>query len=246
MNKLDYQYLKQKLGDNINNLLIYDSVRSTNDLAKTSLNKQHKMLILTQHQSKGRGTQERRFYSEKNKGIYASFIVDTKFIDHHPSFLAIIAACAIVELCSLYNIDAKLKWVNDVFINDQKCAGILCETTNDESLMVIGIGINVFKQNFPQDLLNIATTLEQHSIKALNLNDIVVQLFTLLVKLMNQDASTIIELYHKYYKDKGKSLDYVINDSLRSAIIIGIDNHGRLKISDDSLLYSTNQIIRIY
>ncbi|HBG36568.1 MAG TPA: hypothetical protein DDW88_05830, partial [Treponema sp.] len=69
---------------------------------------------------------------------------------------------------SIWNIDAKIKWVNDVFIGTKKIAGILTEasfSTQEKGLsqVIVGIGINIFQKEscFPVELQAIAGSIYQ-------------------------------------------------------------------------------------
>ena len=79
---------------------------------------------------------------------------------HFACRAAVAAARAIESLCGA-NID--LKWVNDLYLNGRKVAGILAEgvLTPDGTLsaVVLGIGINVGATDFPDELTSIATSL---------------------------------------------------------------------------------------
>jgi BirA family biotin operon repressor/biotin-[acetyl-CoA-carboxylase] ligase len=68
-------------------------------------------------------------------------------------FAAGLACCRVVRS---FQLDARLKWVNDVLVDDKKIAGILCETVlrpNGDRYHLLGIGLNVNNQAFPEDLL---------------------------------------------------------------------------------------------
>ena len=62
-------------------------------------------------------------------------------------------------------LNVKLKWPNDLWLDERKLSGILCECTPEEVEgrrgIVLGIGLNVNSQmnDFPQELHNIATSL---------------------------------------------------------------------------------------
>ena len=63
-----------------------------------------------------------------------------------------------------------------------KCAGILIESnfnmhTHQYDSIVIGWGLNVYKQVFDDSIKNSATTLENHSYSTLNRNDLLVHFF---------------------------------------------------------------------
>ena len=72
-----------------------------------------------------------------------------------------VAACRVIK--KLYNVEPKIKWINDIYLNQKKIAGILTEgITNFETgcieACVIGIGINIQhnEKSFPEDVAKIA------------------------------------------------------------------------------------------
>ena len=80
---------------------------------------------------------------------------------------ALLTATAAVGVCrallSVYEADAKIKWVNDIFMRGKKVSGILTEGLTDFerggiSCAVVGIGVNIAPQNFPRDIADIATS----------------------------------------------------------------------------------------
>lgn len=146
-----------------NNIHVLDVIDSTNIYAKQlALQKApHGTIVLAHRQTGGKGRLGRSFFSPK-EGIYLSIVIKPDF-DISKSVLVTSAAAAAVaeaieKVCSR---DAGIKWVNDVYVDNKKVCGILCEGINDfetgqiESI-VIGIGINTSLNGFPKDLLDIA------------------------------------------------------------------------------------------
>jgi BirA family biotin operon repressor/biotin-[acetyl-CoA-carboxylase] ligase len=66
---------------------------------------------------------------------------------------------ALREACSL---DTDIKWPNDILANDRKLCGILAETVETRlgRAVVVGIGINLTKHSFPEELELVATSVE--------------------------------------------------------------------------------------
>lgn len=97
--------------------------------------------------------------------------------------LTLVCALAIVEKLneSLNASCAAIKWPNDVLLNEKKVAGILTETVysgNRFDRLIIGIGININQQKFPENLIDIATSVSRE-----RGNDISRELF--LAELLN-------------------------------------------------------------
>jgi len=103
-------------------------------------------IVVAKKQTKGRGRMGREWVSPDG-GIYMSILVRPQI---HPSEivkLTLLTAVAIVKtLQELYNLNAKIKWPNDIMINDKKVAGVLSEMEAEAekaNFVVIGIGIDV-------------------------------------------------------------------------------------------------------
>ena len=113
--------------------------------------------LIAARQTGGRGRLGRQFHSPAG-GLYLSTLVSPA--DAVTCRAAVAAARAIESLCGA-KID--LKWVNDLYLNGRKVAGILAEGvfSPDGTLaaVVLGIGINVGETDFPADLQSIATSL---------------------------------------------------------------------------------------
>ena len=113
--------------------------------------------LIADRQTAGRGRLGRQFHSPEG-GLYLSVLIPPA--DAITCRAAVAAARAIESLC-----DAKIdvKWVNDLYLNGRKVAGILAEgvLASDGALtaVVLGIGINVGEMTFPDDLTSIATSL---------------------------------------------------------------------------------------
>ena len=107
------------------NVIVLETTDSTNDFIKKPDYYEVGNIVLSKYQSKGKGTQGNSFYCEKNKGIYASFVIDTNQINHMINLIPLMMGIAIARSMMKYQIAIQLKWVNDVLIDDKKVAGIL-------------------------------------------------------------------------------------------------------------------------
>lgn len=85
-------------------------------------------VIAADEQTAGRGRLKRAFYSPAQTGIYFTAIYAPAKPIEEPARLT---ACAAVAVCrslkDFFNVDAKIKWVNDVYVNGKKVCGILAE-----------------------------------------------------------------------------------------------------------------------
>lgn len=147
-----------------NTCFLYDELDSTNLQAKRLLLEQNARsgcAVIATRQTAGRGRLGRSFFSPES-GLYMSIIIKPDF-DISRSVLVTVAAAAAVATAveDVCRQDARIKWVNDVYIEGSKICGILTEAMTDfesgqiENL-VIGIGINTCLDGFPPELLQTA------------------------------------------------------------------------------------------
>ena len=101
------------------------------------------LIVVAEQQTAGRGRRDRQWVSPPRAGLTVSVLLRPAGV---PSgrwgWLPLLAGVALREAVQrITELDATLKWPNDLLVHDAKCAGILAEVTGDA--VVIGIGLNV-------------------------------------------------------------------------------------------------------
>ena len=149
---------------------VYQKIDSTNTEAKRRLAEASDVrslnhtVIAASSQTAGRGRLGRAFYSPDGSGLYLSIIYVPNEKIESPALLTATAAVGVCRaLFSVYEADAEIKWVNDIFMRGKKVSGILTEGITDFerggiSCAVVGIGVNIAPQHFPRDIADIATS----------------------------------------------------------------------------------------
>jgi BirA family biotin operon repressor/biotin-[acetyl-CoA-carboxylase] ligase len=162
----DQQWIQSQLqAENIGQEIItYDSVDSTNDIAKRLVGKSDKegTVILANSQTQGKGRRGRTWHSEENVGVYLSTLLKTSLPPEQISQITLVAGVALVQAINEFSrVRAYLKWPNDILLNGKKVAGILTEYCQKKvhSEVILGIGINVNHARFPVPLQHIATSM---------------------------------------------------------------------------------------
>ncbi len=123
----------------------------------------HGSLFLAREQSGGRGRFKRRWESAPG-GLYLSILLRPEG-DFLPSLLPLLAAVSTAEaIHEISGLDVHLRWPNDLYVNERKLAGILCEGSFKGSraeIFVVGIGINVGQphESFGADVRARATSI---------------------------------------------------------------------------------------
>lgn len=124
--------------------------------------------VFAEEQTQGIGRFHRKWISFAHKSIAATFYLTISSSIKNITTLGQILALSLATILKKHNLDIKIKWPNDLMINDKKVAGILCETIIAENHfhIFLGIGINV---NVDKELISLidqpATSLQIESKK---------------------------------------------------------------------------------
>ena len=116
----------------------------------------HGFMAISDFQTEGKGQYGRIWESDSQKNILCTTVLDCSFLQIDQIFgLHLIAAISVYELIKKYvNSNIKIKWPNDIYIDDKKVAGLLLENAiqgNTIKYSIAGIGINVNQQKFNID-----------------------------------------------------------------------------------------------
>jgi BirA family biotin operon repressor/biotin-[acetyl-CoA-carboxylase] ligase len=126
----------------------YPEVGSTMDVARDMARRgsPHFSVVVADCQSKGRGRLKRHWLSEPG-GLFFTIILRpelTPVYSYRANFAASYTLARILQ--TLYEIDARVKWPNDILVGEKKLVGMLTEMEAESDLVTyinIGIGINV-------------------------------------------------------------------------------------------------------
>ena len=202
-------------------------------------------IVIANTQTGGRGRLQRKFYSFENSGIYMSILVNPNCsIEKSLSLTCLTSVAVYSAIKELYDIDINIKWVNDLIINNLKVGGILCESIieSDSSTltnMIIGIGINVKNIEFPNELRNIATSIEKHTNKQVSRNDLIASIINCFNKYFYHDIE-YMNIYKKQSSILNKEIVVYQNNDSFVAKAIDIDQDGSL------LINKNNNILKLH
>lgn len=120
-------------------------------------------LVVAEQQDAGRGRRGRDWASPRGVGIFMTLMLKPDILPNNASMLTLVAALAVaaaIRKCT--GRPAGIKWPNDIVMNGKKVCGILTEMSAQIDYVnhvVVGIGINVHNESFPEDIAPIATSL---------------------------------------------------------------------------------------
>lgn len=181
-------------------VLTYDSLASTNTeaLKQARQGADEGLCLVARQQAAGRGRHGRTWVSEKDAGLYFSIVLRPKLDTKHLPLITLMTGVAVHDTLQELGLKPDIKWVNDLLVNEKKICGILAETTdtNHSLAVIVGIGININSSNFPPEIADIATSIEEELQKLTREQGRNIQLDD--YALANARASALAESLTKY------------------------------------------------
>jgi len=217
----------------------FPSLASTQDKAKEFVKKGLSNIVISaDRQAKGHGRFKRKWHSAKG-GLYASIILNPENTENI-QYLTFAAAIAVVKsIKKIANLDAAIKWPNDVHYNKRKLCGILTEGIfGAKNHVIVGIGLNVNQDKFPKSIKNNSTSLkiikhEDFNIKRI-LNGIIREFFILYNKYYNENKlKKITRLWEKYCDTIGKNVAVITREKKLHGRVVGVDENCSLLLKLD-------------
>jgi len=152
-------------------------------------------------------------------------------------YLSIVTSLAVRDFIRTFNVEAKIKWPNDIYVNRKKICGILIQNTLVGKLIqycIVGIGININQMIFDPSLPN-PTSLRLETTTIYKLPTIRTKLFDIFesyyIDLINQKKKHLYENYvsELYQKDNVHSYE-ITKGEIVAGIIRDVNNSGQLAL----------------
>lgn len=198
-------------------------------------------LFAAGEQTAGRGTRGRSFESLAG-GLYFSLLFSPEKAGYDFSRVTQLAAAA--AYAAVYSMLGRrlgcgllIKWVNDLFLDGKKIAGILCERVKagERDGCIIGIGINLCRVSFSPDLRNTASSIEELRGVKIEKDLLLFEILRrLLPALSSQKDGRLIRIYKRRGLKKGTKI--TVTDSLgnkRAATVLGLNSELALCVRYD-------------
>ncbi len=219
---------------------------STNELLKSISRKEDKpegFFIYTDHQTSGKGQGINRWESKKGKNILFSTLLFPNHIQAAEQFIiSQIVSVAILEVLSDIIPNVKIKWPNDIYVEDRKIAGILIENTIQGSIInktIIGIGLNVNQTEFTSYAPN-PVSLKLITKKSSNRHKLMERIIEkILENYYDADYEIIrMQYFNKLYRNdgyypysgEGETFRAMITEVLNDGRLVLLNKEGETKI----------------
>jgi BirA family transcriptional regulator, biotin operon repressor / biotin---[acetyl-CoA-carboxylase] ligase len=219
--------------------------KSTNSYAIELLSKgrpEEGSVIITDHQTAGKGTDTNTWESEKGKNLTFSLILYPKSAADQQFILNKAISLGIYDflLTELPGQNVSIKWPNDLYIGDKKVCGILIQNSmmgNKMEYMVVGIGLNVnqtvFTSNAPNPVsLKMITGLE-HNLEKL-LQKLLDSIFERYNSVRHEATRKVENNYQTALYRLGEWHKYLVNETRINSRINGTNAFGQLLLEKET------------
>ncbi|BBE31273.1 biotin--[acetyl-CoA-carboxylase] ligase [Tepiditoga spiralis] len=206
--------------------VFFQKINSTNTYLKENYQKfPSESVVWAEEQTSSYGRRGNSWTSSKG-GLWFSTIFKPKKRPMNPWHYVRLYSLTIYDIITKYNVNCKIKWPNDILIDNKKVCGILSEAIykgkNIEAI-IVGVGLNV-NNKIDGDLKNIGISLSEITSREFNLK-----------KLLSEiNHKAYYTYYLKYLKDKSVS---VITKKWISALNIKINDEVKIKKVDGNIIY---------
>lgn len=212
-------------------VLVYSGTASTNDIVgEYAKNKNNDgLVVLAEEQTSGRGRGGNKWVAGRGDSVLCSILLIECKLSAELLPLAIAAAVA-EAIGRCVKAEAKIKWPNDIILNNKKVAGILVESKKlgKHTAYIIGIGINCHqsKQDFPAELRRIATSIDIEAGVFTDRISLIRRLLTSIehrLEAAEMKKEQVIEHWRRLSTQLGHRVTLVYNKKKFSGNCIGID-----------------------
>jgi BirA family biotin operon repressor/biotin-[acetyl-CoA-carboxylase] ligase len=209
-------------------------------------------VFIADEQTAGRGRKGHTWHSERDAGIYCSFLIHPPLSPGDTLWLSLLAGVAVQDAVrEITGLQPDIRWPNDLLLDDKKFAGVLTEMSSEGGKVnyaVVGIGINVNHGSFPPDLHTMATSLRLESGREWQRLDLVAALiraldreYRALLRAMSSPIRTPALRFEPIMRRVESRSSYALGklvevneDGGYSGITDGLDPRGFLRVRTDN------------
>lgn len=220
--------------------LCFDTLDSTQnygkELAKTE--SVHGTLIVADTQTAGKGRRGRIWQSPKGTTISMSLCLEPKISTEHMAGLTLVMALAVAEaIREVTAAEPQIKWPNDIVVNGKKICGILTEMCfqNGNCVVIIGVGVNVNTEEFPEEIREIASSLKIETGKNISREELIASVMKYFERFYEQyekteNLSLLKERYERMLANKDKYVHVLDPQQPYFGVAKGITDAGNLVV----------------
>ena len=218
-------------------IIPFQSIDSTNSYLKENFKSLAEGdVCFSLHQTGGKGRRG-RVWQDEGKDLLFSILFLEGLNEKLALALPLLSGAAVAQTLVGLGFDPKIKWPNDVLLNDKKCCGILVEGVSETSIdaIISGIGINLNEDSFPEDIAFKATSLHIQSGLTYDPKEVLslfLKEFDELYEDYKRGGKRYLTLIRERFYLLGKEVYLNYHNENLSGSVEGIDDEGSLLLND--------------
>jgi BirA family transcriptional regulator, biotin operon repressor / biotin---[acetyl-CoA-carboxylase] ligase len=199
-------------------------------------------VVLAEEQTAGRGRAGRAWHSERATGIYVTLLLRPPLAPVQAPLLTMMAGLsAHTAVQSVAGVTVDLKWPNDLLIRGKKAGGILTEMHAEPGqvrFVIVGIGLNVNQETFPEGLASVATSLRVETGKPHSRLELLVLLLREFEndynRFLREGVTSVVERFDAVSSyAKGKRVRVTNGADSYTGVTVGLGPEGLLQVCRD-------------
>ena len=221
----------------------FESIDSTNEEAKRrgESGAPDGSVYVADQQTRGKGRRGRTWISPSGEDVFFTILLRPELPLDCVSMLTLVAASAVAEgIDKVTGQCCQIKWPNDIVLNKKKVCGILTEMNmeiDSIAYVVVGIGINVNRINFGEEIADMATSLKKESGHNIERSVLLSEILTAFFRdyklfLEKQDLSPFLDYYNRKLVNVDHEVKIIKKDEEIIRTAIGINERGELIVQD--------------
>ena len=240
----DRQYLQEQLSLLHPNVTVslYDVVDSTN-VAMGRIARDTRIanqLFVAEYQSAGRGRRGKSWVGDYGRNVAMTIGVNFNRPINALGGLSCVVGLALIQALEQFGVAAQLKWPNDVWVDDQKLAGVLVELVQAHDCVdaIVGIGMNVNLSNERVSQIDQKVTSLRSLGFEMSRDDLVVAVYTSVARNLEafreHGFSRFVAAFNAVHRLHDHLAVLRIGESERSGIVRGVEPGGGLIFEESS------------
>ena len=211
-------------------LLTFETIDSTNAAAKRLVEAgaiKRTTALIANEQTAGYGRYGRKFHSPHAKGLYLTVVKEIDIQTVNAGLITTGIATMIAEgLSEQLKIEVGIKWVNDLYYQHRKVAGILVEQQAD--FLIIGIGINLLADRYPAELRRKVGSLFRT--ESFDFEQLTSALILKTIKYFSLDPVDVLERYRSRSLVIGAQVELLVDRTVLQGVVLAINDQGGLVV----------------
>ena len=230
----------------------FQTITSTNEYARKMGEEgaAQGLLVLADEQTAGKGRAGRRWATPPGANIAMTLLLRPQLPPDRIAMVTLVMGMAVTKACRmLYDLPAGIKWPNDVAVKGKKLSGTLTELSAEltrVNYIVIGTGINVNQLSFPEEIKDLATSLQLELGRECSRSELIAETMYWFEQyyeafLQTRDMSGLKEEYESMLLNLNREVRVLDPAGAYTGTARGIDELGQLLVDREN-----GEQVRIY